>query len=66
MTFSKFFQSKNAIASLRNKCLFGPKLLYSLLRLARTVTMYIWDLRIKKKSEIKHMTLADVDILSFM
>lgn len=36
------------------------------LRLAKTVTMYIWDLETKKKLEIKHIILVDVGILFFM
>lgn len=37
-----------------------------MLRLARTMTMYIWNLGTKKVPEIGQMTLVDVVVLSFI
>lgn len=66
MAFSKSFQERDTIVFLKNKSSFGLELSYLALRLARTITIYIWDLRIEKKTEIECITLADADILFFI
>lgn len=66
MAFLNSFQYKNAIVSLREKGLSRPESSHPILKSAKTMTIYMWNLGTKSEVEIERIKLADVGVWSFM